>query len=91
MNYIELIEAVLLHIEQNLSEELSLDQLSKQFHLSKFYLNRLFSAVMGTSLSAYVLMRRLNMSLKLMFDSDYHIYVPIKPLPEITISSVTTK
>ena len=60
MAFDELIKNVLDFIESNLEEKLTLDIVANQFHMSKFYFHRIFSAFMGRSLNSYVAMRRLN-------------------------------
>ncbi|GEM_PF-720540 len=63
MDYHKVIERALTHIEDNLHQSLTLDSVADAFHMSKFYFHRLFSAMMGCSLSQYILVRRLNASL----------------------------
>jgi AraC family transcriptional regulator len=65
MAHSEVIKKALHHIENNLSEPLSLDSVSTNFNMSKYYFHRLFSAIMGCSLKQYILSRRLNHSIKL--------------------------
>ncbi len=65
MEHSEVIRKALLHIENNLSEPLSLDTVSQNFNMSKYYFHRLFSAIMGCSLKQYILSRRLNTSIEL--------------------------
>ena len=52
-------DRVLLHIEQHLDEELSLDALSAVAHYSPFHFHRAFSAYAGVSVGQYVLRMRL--------------------------------
>ncbi len=65
MEHYEVIEEALLYIEDNLNQPLSLESVSDSFNLSKYYFHRLFSAIIGCSLSQYILSRRLNTSVKL--------------------------
>ena len=65
MEHYEVIEHALLHIENNLTQRLSLESVSNTFNMSKYYFHRLFSAIMGCSLNQYILSRRLNSSVKL--------------------------
>lgn len=65
MEHYEVIEEALLHIENNLNQPLTLDSVSYTFNMSKYYFHRLFSAIMGCTLSQYILSRRLNASVKL--------------------------
>ncbi|WP_348550681.1 AraC family transcriptional regulator [Acidithiobacillus sp.] len=50
---------VLLHIEQHLDEELTLDALSALAHYSPFHFHRAFSAYVGVSVGRYVQLMRL--------------------------------
>lgn len=54
-----LIAGVVDFINRNLTENLSLDALSKQFYLSKSYLNQQFRQATGTTIWDYVLLKRL--------------------------------
>ncbi|PAD71375.1 helix-turn-helix transcriptional regulator [Paenibacillus campinasensis] len=65
MDHHKVVEQALVLIEDNLQQPLSLDSVADAFHMSKFYFHRLFSAMMGCSLSQYILKRRLNASLPL--------------------------
>lgn len=65
MDHYELIENSLIFIENNIEEPLSVESVSKNFNVSKFYFHRLFSAIMGCSLNQYILSRRLNTAVKL--------------------------
>lgn len=64
MDYYQTIEESLVYIEDHLEEPLTLDGISREFNISKYYFNRLFSSVMGTSLKQYVLFRKLNDAVK---------------------------
>ena len=55
----EKIAAALSHINENLSEDLSVDELSDLVHVSRYHFMRLFKAQTGTSVHAYVRQRRL--------------------------------
>lgn len=68
MDHHKVVENALLHIENHLQQPLSLDSVANTFHMSKFYFHRLFSAMMGCSLSQYILTRRLATSLTLIQD-----------------------
>ena len=59
----KLIEDVAEFIEMNLKNELSLDELSSQLCMSKYHLHRIFKAITGMPLMAYVRKRRLSDSL----------------------------
>lgn len=70
MDYIYLIENIIKYIEENLEDELTLDSLSERCYLSKYYFHRIFSAVMGCSLKAYIKQRRLNKTLTYVLHSS---------------------
>ncbi|MFT3983603.1 MAG: helix-turn-helix domain-containing protein [Lachnospiraceae bacterium] len=59
----ELIEEATKFIEMNLKNELSLGELSSQLCISKYHLHRIFKAITGMPLMAYVRKRRLSESL----------------------------
>ncbi|MBW7475590.1 AraC family transcriptional regulator [Paenibacillus oenotherae] len=65
MDHHQFISNTLLYVEDHLHQPLSLDDIADSFHMSKYYFHRLFSAMMGCSLSHYILSRRLNASLSL--------------------------
>lgn len=50
---------VIAYINAHISEELTLDLLSKQSFVSKYYLSHRFSEIMGFTLSEYIIHRRL--------------------------------
>lgn len=70
MEQLAMIESSLEYIENNLNRKLSLEKIANQFHFSKYYYHRLFSAVMGVSLNNYILDRKLNASVRLIKDTD---------------------
>lgn len=55
----EKINQILLYINENLTEDLSLDRLSDRFYISKYYLNRQFKQFTGLSLYQYIIKKRL--------------------------------
>ena len=65
MDHHQVVENTLLYVEDHLHQPLSLEAIADAFHMSKYYFHRLFSAMMGCSLSHYILTRRLNASLGL--------------------------
>jgi AraC family transcriptional regulator len=50
------------YIENHLFEEVSLDQLAKQFNYSKFHYARLFKAIIGENIGDYQMKRRLTVA-----------------------------
>jgi len=59
----EIIKASLDYIEQNLKADITPEELAVMAHYSTFHYYRLFSSVMGSSISSYVLKRRLDHAL----------------------------
>lgn len=55
----EKVNQILLYINENLTEELSLDQLASRFYISKYYLSRQFKQYTGLSLYQYIIKKRL--------------------------------
>ncbi|MDE7210256.1 MAG: AraC family transcriptional regulator [Lachnospiraceae bacterium] len=53
------IKEALKYIDEHLNESITLDMLSGKFFLSPFYFHRIFSAVVGKSLAAYIRDRRI--------------------------------
>ncbi|MCA1293287.1 AraC family transcriptional regulator [Paenibacillus sp. alder61] len=70
MNHNEVIERALIHIEDHLQHSLTVESVANAFNMSKYYFHRLFSAMMGCTLSQYILSRRLNASLTLILDKN---------------------
>lgn len=62
--YIQTMNDVIEHIEENLSAPLTLHSIAKQFCLSEFHFSRLFKTITGTSLKQYILNRKLTVSLE---------------------------
>ncbi len=56
------IRAVIVFINQHLTEDLSLDRLCKHFGISKSYMNKRFKEITGTTLWDYVLIKRLTIA-----------------------------
>lgn len=57
--YAERFERVFAHIDQHLSEELSVEGLSRVAHFSKYHFHRQFSLYAGISVARYIQLRRL--------------------------------
>jgi len=53
------INSVLQYLNENFSEEISLEQLSRKFNISKDHLNMLFNKEIGTTVHHYMQMKRL--------------------------------
>jgi AraC family transcriptional regulator len=59
-DYIQSVYKVILHIEQNYNDELTLEELSKVASFSKYHFHRIFKSIVGENLSDYV--RRVRLS-----------------------------
>lgn len=57
-----LVQQVLQYISDNIPKDLSLDQIARQFYVSKYYLSHAFSREVGVSVYRYIMMRRLLMA-----------------------------
>ena len=62
--YIQTINDVIDHIEENISNPLTLQSISKQFYLSEFHFSRLFKTITGMNLKHYILGRKLTLALE---------------------------
>ncbi len=83
INGFEHIKKALVFIDAQLDEPMTIDSLAKQFHFSAYYFHRIFSAIVGKPLAAYMRDRRLeracmqlrttNLSvLEIALDCGYH-------------------
>lgn len=61
--YVHIINDVVNYIEENISEQMTLQNISRQFCLSEYHFSRLFKVIIGTSLKQYVLGRKLTLAL----------------------------
>ena len=59
MNHLDRIKRVLEYIDGHLDEALRLEQVSALFHFSPYYFHRMFTAVVGRPITAYMRERRL--------------------------------
>lgn len=62
-NQVQMIQNLIQVIEENIRQELDLDLIAEKTGFSKFYVHRLFRALTGMSMMAYVRGRRLTLSL----------------------------
>lgn len=62
----ETINQVLLYINKNVTRNLSLDELSEQFRISKFYLCKQFKNYTGITIYQYIMKKRLILSLDML-------------------------
>lgn len=54
-----LISKVIAYINQNFNHDISLEEISKEFYMDKFYISRLFKEQVGVTIWNYVIFRRL--------------------------------
>lgn len=73
MNNSQLVASIAEYIEDHLQEKVTLEELAKQLHYSKFYLLHEFKEATRQSLYNYVKRRRLNEAAKLLLYSDQRI------------------
>lgn len=57
------------YIQAHLSENLTLEEIARQCHMSKFYLSHQFTQTQGISLSKYILKSRITKSMRLLRDT----------------------
>lgn len=58
-----LYHSIILYIETHIDEDLSLDELSEKFHVSKYHISHLFTKTNGLPLHKYIIKKRLGMCL----------------------------
>lgn len=77
IEYDETIGAILHYINENLSEDLSIDNLASRFYTSKYYLMHKFKKQIGYTIHSYVLQKRLIMANSLIKNgkSNTEVYV----------------
>lgn len=71
-----IVEIIVSYVEDNLDKDLSLDHISKELNYSKFYMARVFSECIGSTLYKYIQGRRLTEAARKLADTD-------KPIVEI--------
>ncbi len=55
-----LISKVIAYINQNFNHDISLEEISKEFYIDKFYISRMFKEQVGVTIWNYVIFRRLS-------------------------------
>ncbi len=66
----EKLKAVLAYVDSNFCEELSLDALSRQFFISKYYLTREFKKAYGETIFQHIISMRINYAKRLLRFTD---------------------
>ncbi len=64
------IEKTKRYIENHISEEISVDELSQKVYLNPDYLTRIFKREEGTSICRYIVNRRIEIAKKLLIETD---------------------
>lgn len=70
MEHFRRIALALETIDANLDQPMSMEKLARIAHLSPYYFHRLFSAVVGRTLAAYIRSRRLERACRLLAETD---------------------
>lgn len=70
MNNITVTKRVLLYVERNLDQDLTLEKIAKEFNYSKFYLARIFKADTGCTLYKYIRGRRLDKAARRLVETE---------------------
>lgn len=90
-----MVRKVMDYVEQNFAEEITLDSLVKQFHVSKQYLSKIFREITGLTIMEYIYRRRINQA-KILFYlekenavTDVCFKVGFKHLSQIVIYDTT--
>ena len=65
-----LYESLLLYIESHLEEDLSLEDLSKEFYVSKYHIAHIFKENMGLSIHQYITKKRLALCRNALLSED---------------------
>lgn len=69
----EMIEACVNYIEKNINDKITLDDISQETGLSKYYLHRMFKSLTGESIIEYVQARKLSSSIDELVNSNMRI------------------
>ena len=75
-----IVEKAISYIENHLNEDLSLDELAKNLHYSKFYLERIFAEATDCTVYQYIKERRLAEAARKLIETD-------KPIVEIALEA----
>lgn len=67
------VEQIMQWIEQHYHEEFSLERLASSLHLSPHHVSHLFSRETGSTLSQYIMARRLSDAISLLLSTDYSV------------------
>ena len=70
MNNFNKISEAIKYIDENISETLSVEMIAERFSFSPYYFHRLFTAIVGKSMIAYVRGRRVAYACKMLNETD---------------------
>lgn len=70
MNHFDKVSKAIQYIDENLNDTLSVELIAKNFAFSPYYFHRLFTAIVGKSMSAYVRDRRVAYACKMLNETD---------------------
>lgn len=65
-----LVDDIFTHIDNHITEEISLDHLEKEFYVSKFHISREFKKATGLTLHRYIVKTKLNLCKKLIEEGN---------------------
>lgn len=66
----DIVLEIVSYIESHLQEKIRLDDISQNMNYSKYYLNRIFSSVVGCTMHKYIQRRRLTEAARLLAETD---------------------
>lgn len=66
----DIVVEIVSYIESHLQEKIHLDDISQNMNYSKYYLNRIFSSVVGCTMHKYIQRRRLTEAARLLAETD---------------------
>ncbi len=67
--YNKLVDDILMYINQNISQETSLEEISSHFFISESYLCRIFKTATGMTINKYITARRISIAKSLLADN----------------------
>ena len=71
--FVDPVEKIIQYIEKHISEEMTMEELSKVVYLNPDYLTRLFKKVEGISICSYIVNRRIEIAKNFLQESDISI------------------
>jgi AraC-like DNA-binding protein len=69
-DYHSVLHALLIYIDSHITDELSLDVLARELHVTKYYISRLFNQKLHTTYSQYINHLRLEYAINLLKNTD---------------------